>query len=90
EDSFNDAMFLAVVPQLFTLDLRAGLEKVKAPMLILHGKQDPLETADELRETFPHAKVVLLDDAGHFPWAEKPEAFYAAGGEFLGDGGSCH
>lgn len=90
EDSFNDAMFLAVVPQLFTLDLRAGLEKVKAPMLILHGKQDPLETADELRETFPHAKVVLLDDAGHFPWAEKPEAFYAAVGEFLGDGGSCH
>lgn len=90
ETSFNDAMFRAVIPQMFTLDLRAGLEKVKAPILIVHGKQDPLETAEELRETFPSARAVLLDDAGHFPWAEQPDAFYKALGDFLGDGESCH
>ncbi|HYC89377.1 MAG TPA: alpha/beta hydrolase [Thermoanaerobaculia bacterium] len=90
EESFNDQMFRAVVPQMFTLDLRAGLEKVTAPILILHGKQDPLETAEELRETFPKAKVELLDNAGHFPWAEQPGAFYAALGGFLADAGSCH
>ena len=90
DDSFNDAMFLAVVTQMFTLDLRAGLEKVKAPVLILHGKQDPLETADELRETFPHATVALLDNAGHFPWAEQPEAFFGALSGFLAGGDSCH
>ncbi len=89
EESFNDAMFLAVVPQMFTLDLRAGLEKVKAPVLILHGKQDPLETSDELRETFPKAKVVILENAGHFPW-EESSAFFGALADFLGDGGSCH
>jgi len=91
EDSFSDAMFLAVVPQMFTLDLRSGLEKVEAPVLVLHGKQDPLETAEELRETFPAARVTLLDDAGHFPWLEQPDAFYAALGEFLGRAtASCH
>jgi proline iminopeptidase len=90
EESFNDAMFLAVVPQMFTLDLRAGLEKVKAPVLIVHGKEDPLETADELRETFPHAKVELIDNAGHFPWAEQPAVFFAALSAFLADDDSCH
>jgi proline iminopeptidase len=90
EESFNDAMFLAVVPQMFTLDLRPGLEKVKAPVLILHGKQDPLETAEELRETFPNARVELLDNAGHFPWLEQPEPFYAVLEAFLAGSVSCH
>jgi proline iminopeptidase len=90
EDSFNDQMFRAVVPQMFTLDLRAGLEKVTAPVLILHGRQDPLETAEELRETFPKAKVVILEGAGHFPWAEQPEAFHAALSGFFADASPCH
>lgn len=85
EESFSDAMFRAVVPQMFSLDLRAGLEKVKAPVLILHGKQDPLETVDELRETFPFAKIEVLEGAGHFPWMEQPEPFYAALSRFLQD-----
>jgi proline iminopeptidase len=90
EDSFNDQMFRAIVPQMFTLDVRAGLEKVTAPVLILHGKQDPLETAEELRETFPKARVELLENAGHFPWAEQPVAFYAALSGFLAGIESCH
>jgi proline iminopeptidase len=90
EDSFNDAMFRVVVPQMFTLDLRAGLEKVKAPVLILHGKQDPLETAEELHETFPAAHMELIEGAGHFPWAEKPDAFFAALSGFLAGSESCH
>ena len=90
EDSFNDQMFRAIVPQMFTLDLRAGLEKVTAPVLILHGKQDPLETAEELRETFPKARVELLENAGHFPWAEQPQAFYAALSGFLAGVEACH
>lgn len=90
EDSFNDQMFRAVVPQMFTLDLRAGLEKVTAPVLILHGRQDPLETAEELRETFPKAKVELLENAGHFPWVEQPSVFYAALSGFLAGLESCH
>ena len=82
-DSFNDATFWAIVPQMMALDLRAGLEKVQAPVMIIHGKQDPLESAQEVHETFPGSELVLLDDAGHFPWLEQPEKFYAALDGFL-------
>ncbi|HEY0372190.1 MAG TPA: alpha/beta hydrolase [Thermoanaerobaculia bacterium] len=90
ETSFNDAMFWAVVPQMMTLDLRAGLEKVKAPVLVLHGKQDPLESGEEVHATFPGSKLVWVENAGHFPWVEQPAAVFAALGEFLGGLESCH
>jgi proline iminopeptidase len=90
EDSFSDRMFWSVVPQMMTLDLRAGLEKVEAPVLVMHGKQDPLESAEEVHKTFPGSKLVLLEGAGHFPWLEQPDAFYEALGSFLAGVESCH
>lgn len=75
-ESFRDATFWAIVPQMMALDLRAGLEKVQAPVLVIHGKQDPLESAQEVHETFPGSELVMLDDAGHFPWLEQPDKFY--------------
>lgn len=82
-ESFHDGVFWSIVMQMMVLDLREGLEKVKAPVLVLHGKQDPLETAEEVHATFPGSKLVLLENAGHFPWLEQEEAFYRALGEFL-------
>lgn len=90
ESSFHDGMFWAVVPQMMALDLRAGLEKVKAPVLVLHGKQDPLETADEVHETFPGSKLEWIENAGHFPWLEQPDRFFAVLGVFLHGLASCH
>lgn len=83
EESFHDGVFWSVVPQMMALDIRAGLEKVKAPVLIIHGKQDPLESAEEVHATFPGSKLVMLQDAGHFPWLEKPEEFYRTLAAFL-------
>src|SRR5687767_15813634 len=74
--SFNDATFWAIVPQMMALDLRPGLEKVQAPVLVLHGKQDPLETAQEVHETFAGSQLESLDNAGHVPWLEQPDACY--------------
>ena len=90
EDSFSDRMFWSVVPQMMTLDLRTGLEKVAAPVVVIHGKQDPLESAEEVHKTFPGSKLVMLDGAGHFPWLEQPDAFYAELGSFLASVESCH
>lgn len=91
EDSFRDTVFWAIVPQMMALDLRSGLEKVKAPVLVIHGRQDPLESAEEVHQTFPGSKLVLLDDAGHFPWLEQPEAFYKTLDGFLAQvAESCH
>jgi proline iminopeptidase len=90
ETSFHDGMFWSVVPQMMTLDLRAGLEKVKAPVLVLHGRQDPLETAEEVHATFPGSKLKWIENAGHFPWLEQPAPFFAALGGFLHGLGECH
>jgi proline iminopeptidase len=83
DETFNDAVFWPIVMQMMTLDLRAGLEKVKAPVLVIHGKQDPLESADEVHTTFPGSRLVMIENAGHFPWLEQPEKVYAPVREFL-------
>ena len=83
-DSFRDTTFWAIVPQMMALDLRAGLEKVQAPVLVLHGKQDPLESAQEVHETFPGSTLEIIENAGHFPWLEQPDVFYKALDQFLG------
>lgn len=88
ESSFHDGVFWSILPQMMTLDLRSGLDKVKAPVLVIHGKQDPLESGDEVHETFPGSKYVVIENAGHFPWLEQPEAFYKPLGEFLA--ADCH
>ncbi len=90
EESFHDGVFWSIVPQMMAMDLRAGLEKVKAPVLVLHGKQDPLESAQEVHATFPGSTLQLIEDAGHFPWLEQPAVFYAALGAFLAGVGDCH
>jgi proline iminopeptidase len=91
ETSFNDAVFWAIAMQMGALDLRAGLEKVKAPVIVIHGKGDPLESADEVHATFPGSRLLLLENAGHFPWLEQPEKFNAALDGFLaGALEACH
>jgi proline iminopeptidase len=91
EQSFNDAMFWGVVMQMMTLDLRAGLEKLKAPVLVIHGRQDPLESADEVHATFPGSKLVMIENAGHFPWLERPVEVDAALEGFLANAmETCH
>lgn len=90
EQTFNDGVFWAVVMQMMALDLRAGLEKVKAPVLVIHGKQDPLESGDEVHATFPGSQFVLIDNAGHFPWLEQPDKVYAPLEAFLAKLEDCH
>ncbi|HEV7763825.1 MAG TPA: alpha/beta hydrolase [Thermoanaerobaculia bacterium] len=83
EQTFNDGVFWAIVMQMMALDLRSGLEKVKAPVIVIHGKQDPLESADEVHATFPGSQLVIVENAGHFPWLEQPEKVYGALDGFL-------
>jgi proline iminopeptidase len=90
EQWFNDAVFWGVVMQMGALDLRAGLEKVKAPVLVIHGKQDPLESAEEVHATFAGSRLVLIENAGHFPWLEQPEKVYSALDSFLAGLETCH
>jgi pimeloyl-ACP methyl ester carboxylesterase len=61
----------------FRLDFTERLSEVRIPALILCGNDDkpvPLETASQvLAEKIPDARLVTVQDTGHFPHMEKPE-----------------
>jgi proline iminopeptidase len=53
--------------------LEHALKKVVVPTLVLHGRYDPipLEWAEELADTLPDARLVVLDESGHVPHVEE-------------------
>ena len=65
-------------------DLGQKLRGLTVPALVIHGMQDPIPpasaraTAEALR-----ARFVPLEDCGHVPYVEQPEALFSAISEFL-------
>lgn len=56
------------------IDALGGLQ---APVLVLWGKRDPyvpVRYAERQREWFPNAEVKVLEDSGHWPFADNPKA----------------
>lgn len=77
----NDADAMASVwNSLIRQDVRALLEKIQHPTLIVHGAQSSLygaDTADHLVEALPQARAVRFERSGHAPHLEEPELFNA-------------
>lgn len=70
-----------------TYDVRDRLAEIRAPTLILHGREDgrvPLERAEELHRGIPGSRLVVLEDCGHWPHVERRVEFVRAVNEFLG------
>jgi pimeloyl-ACP methyl ester carboxylesterase len=67
-------------------DLPERLAKVTARVWIIAGAQDattglaPVLAAARL---FPRGEAVVIDDCGHYPWVEQPEAFRKAADPFV-------
>ena len=56
-------------------DACADLPQIKAPTLVIMGEGDPLIPAENSRliaSRIPGAQLVMLPDASHFFWVEKP------------------
>lgn len=62
-----------------------GIGAWDAPTLVLYGYQDfePITQAYMLKEWIPQARLAFLNECGHYPRLEQPEAFYAEVGAFL-------
>ncbi len=60
-------------------DLTGQLKRVKAPALIVAGDNDllPLATAKTLHLSLPNSKLLVIENAGHFPWLEQPDVFFS-------------
>jgi proline iminopeptidase len=66
-------------------DYRSALQKVSAPVLVIHGADDlQSEAASRLyEEAFPNAEFAVIENAGHFSFEEQPDVFAGIVGKFL-------
>lgn len=66
-------------------DLLPRLARVRCPALVLHGREDPipLASSEAAARALPDARLVVLDDSGHVPYVEAPEALFPAIERFL-------
>lgn len=67
-------------------DLTSVLKNIDAPTLVIFGRQDgtvPVSQAYLFKEQLPAAKLVLIDECGHFPMYEKFDEYITPIREFL-------
>jgi pimeloyl-ACP methyl ester carboxylesterase len=65
---------------------RRLLSTLDVPMLILHGRQDavlPLKHSEAAARLARNARLIVLEDCGHTPQIEKPEAVNQALLDFI-------
>jgi len=62
----------------------ANFRAIDAPILIVHGRQDPipLESSETCASAL-HATLVVLDQCGHVPYVEQPDGLFDAIEKFL-------
>lgn len=62
------------------------LMTIAVPVLVVHGSnpgQQPGDGGPPLVNILPNAKLVTIANAGHDPWLDQPNEFFAAANEFL-------
>jgi pimeloyl-ACP methyl ester carboxylesterase len=66
--------------------LLAGLQAVRAPVLVVGGERDALTgvaAVHAVAASFPSASTTVVPGAGHFPWVDEPQSFATAVRSFL-------
>jgi 2-hydroxy-6-oxonona-2,4-dienedioate hydrolase len=64
----------------------AALATITVPTLVIHGRFDrmvPCEQALQIMSYMPNADLVLLNECGHWPPMERPDAFASLVLDFL-------
>jgi proline iminopeptidase len=71
-------------------DLRPLLRELAVPTLVLHGERDfiPIDVAREVAGAIPGARLVVVPGAGHFTYAEQPDAVHTEVAKVLAEGGN--
>ena len=59
-------------------DYHSNLRELTVPTLIIHGSHDPIPVwvAQRINDELPNSKIEIIDQCGHFPYLEQPEAFF--------------
>lgn len=67
------------------------LGRIEAPVLLVWGVDDPVTpfaAAAEARDAIRNARLVAIEECGHMPTFEQPDAFVDAVAAFLAEGGT--
>jgi proline iminopeptidase len=68
----------------FDLAADGTLASIRLPTLITHGRQDPIPLASsEEAARAMDAELVVIEDCGHVPYVEQPDALFEAIERFL-------
>lgn len=69
-------------------DLRPKLRSLRVPTLIVHGEYDvvPVSVAEDIQQSIPQSKLVVIKNSDHFPYIDQPKQFFAAVNDFLSSG----
>jgi len=81
------AVRLTWKPYMHDPRLPSLLARVHIPTCIVWGRQDhiiPVECGERYRQAIPGAELAVLDNCGHMPQVEQPEAFVRLARQFLG------
>jgi proline iminopeptidase len=83
--SDRSRQFGYMMVDLMGYDLHDALTAVTVPTLILYGLAEPATelSGAKLHATMPNSELVVIDDAGHFPFIEQPIGFTDAVKRFL-------
>jgi proline iminopeptidase len=63
------------------------LEGITAPTMLLVGRHDVFTSVPQsfrIGRRIPDATTVVLENSGHFPWIEEPDAFFGALSDWVG------
>jgi proline iminopeptidase len=74
----------SVWDSLADFDLIGGLEGIKIPSIVIHGRDDPIPLASTVEAARDlGTDLVVLDECGHVPYVEQPQRLFAALDPFL-------
>ncbi|PIR59463.1 MAG: hypothetical protein COU69_00135 [Candidatus Pacebacteria bacterium CG10_big_fil_rev_8_21_14_0_10_56_10] len=76
-----------VFQEIFRENIAQSLVKIETPTLLVWGGRDtetPPHQGKRMARYLPHAELVVLTEAGHFPFVDQPPAFVKAVSSFVG------
>ena len=76
-EDWNIDVWKFIWRDMMKLDLSEISRRYDKPVLVLHGRQDPVGELIPyvVSQTYPNSKLVFIEKAGHLPWLEQPEIF---------------
>jgi proline iminopeptidase len=74
-----------IIPKMGNWDFRPRLAALDVPVLVIQGTDDlvPVEASRAWAASAPDARFLAIEGAGHHPYIERPQEFFAAATAFL-------